>query len=411
MLVEYQVIGRPTSFWIVATTFGLFLFAAAAPSPLYAVYAAMWQFSAGALTEVFAVYAIALLVALLFTGALSDYLGRRPVILAALVVQLASMLLFLFASNIGWLFAARIAQGIATGVGTSAFAAALVDLQPPEHPTLASLVNSAGPILSLGLGALASAALVEYAPDPLHLVYWLMLLGFVAAVAAVAVMPEPGVRRSGARFLPRVSVEPAVRREFIATLPILIAGWAVAGFYLSLGPSLASQLAASSNRLLGGLAIFSPRRYRRDLDRRRPRMGDNPRDDRWRGNPRSRSGRSGGGDRAVIADAFLRGDVGDRCRIRARMVRHAADACRPRRADCAGRAARGGLHRRVSGSRAAGSSCRLPRDPDRFARRGPLVWRGSRRADDRGTVGKPGRQNPCPRLITAAPRFESCASQ
>ncbi len=166
----------------------------------------MWQFSAGALTEVFAVYAIALLVALLFTGALSDFLGRRPVILAALAIQLASMLLFLFASNIEWLFAARIAQGIATGVGTSAFAAALVDLQPPDNPALASLVNSAGPILSLGLGALASAALVQYAP--------------------------------------------------IATLPILVAGWAVAGFYLSLGPSLALQLAASSNRVLGGLAIF-----------------------------------------------------------------------------------------------------------------------------------------------------------
>jgi predicted MFS family arabinose efflux permease len=178
------------------------------------------------------------------------------VILAALVIQLASMVLFLFASDIGWLFAARIAQGIATGVGTSAFAAALVDLQPPENPALASLVNSAGPILSLGLGALASAALVQYAPDPLHLIYWLMLLGFVAAVAAVVVMPEPGIRRSGARLLPRVAVEPAVRGEFIATLPILIAGWAVAGFYLSLGPSLASQLAASPNRVLGGLAIF-----------------------------------------------------------------------------------------------------------------------------------------------------------
>ena len=39
--------GRQASFWIVATTFGLFLFAAAAPSPLYAVYAGLWQFSAG----------------------------------------------------------------------------------------------------------------------------------------------------------------------------------------------------------------------------------------------------------------------------------------------------------------------------------------------------------------------------
>ena len=250
------MIGRGASFWIVAITFGLFLFAAAAPSPLYAVYAALWQFSAGALTEVFAVYALALLVALLFTGPLSDFLGRRPVILAALAIQLASIALFLLATGIGWLFAARIAQGIATGVATGALAAALVDLQPPGNPALASLVNSAGPILSLGLGALVSAVLVQYAPDPLHLVYWLTLLGFIAAVAAVMAMPESGMRRKGARLWPRVSVEPAVRREFIATVPILIAGWAVAGFYLSLGPSLASQLAATSNRVPGGLAIF-----------------------------------------------------------------------------------------------------------------------------------------------------------
>ena len=250
------VFGRRTSFWIMATTFGLFLFAAAAPSPLYAVYAGLWRFSAGALTEVFAVYAIALLVALLFTGSSSDFVGRRPIILAALVIQLASLVLFLVASGIEWLFAARIAQGIATGVATGALGAALVDLQPPDNPALASLVNSAGPILSLGIGALASAVLVQYAPDPLHLVYWLTLLAFIAALAAVAVMPEPGARRSGVRWVPRISVEPAVRREFVATLPILIAGWAVAGFYLSLGPSLASQLAASSNRVLGGLAIF-----------------------------------------------------------------------------------------------------------------------------------------------------------
>ncbi|TMD54084.1 MAG: MFS transporter [Chloroflexi bacterium] len=248
--------GRRASFWIIATTFGLFLFAAAAPSPLYAVYAGLWQFSAGALTEVFAVYAIALLVALLFTGSSSDFVGRRPIILVALMIQLASIVLFLVASGIEWLFAARIAQGIATGIATGALGAALVDLQPPDNPALASLVNSAGPILSLGIGALASAVLVQYVPDPLHLVYWVTLFAFIAALAAVAVMPEPGARRSGVRWAPRISVERAVRREFVATLPILVAGWAVAGFYLSLGPSLASQLAASSNRVLGGLAIF-----------------------------------------------------------------------------------------------------------------------------------------------------------
>ncbi|TMF94707.1 MAG: MFS transporter, partial [Chloroflexi bacterium] len=149
-------VGRTTAFWIVATTLALFLFAAAAPSPLYAVYAARWHFSAVALTEVFGVYAIALLVALLFTGSLSDAVGRRPVIFASLAIQSASMVMFLYASSIEWLFAARITQGVATGLATSALAASFVDLQPPGHPTLAATVNSAAPILGLALGGLAS---------------------------------------------------------------------------------------------------------------------------------------------------------------------------------------------------------------------------------------------------------------
>src|SRR3989440_255729 len=251
----HETVRRRQAFWIVAATFGLFLFAAAAPSPLYAVYAVKFHFSTISLTAVVAVYAITLLVALLFTGSLSDSVGRRPVILAGLAIQLAGMLMFLFASSVEWLFAARITQGIATGVVTSALSAASVDLQPPERPTLASTVNSATPILGLALGALASAAIVQYAPDPLHLIYWLMLVGFAVSVVAIVLIPEPATKRRELRLLPRVGVEPATRPAFVAALPSLIAGWGVAGFYLSLGPSLALQLAASHNRTLGGLAV------------------------------------------------------------------------------------------------------------------------------------------------------------
>ena len=248
-------IGRGPAFWIVAATLVFFLFAAAAPSPLYAVYAAKWRFSPAALTEVFAIYAIALLVALLLTGSLSDAVGRRPVILAALLIQVASMLMFLYATDIRWLFAARVTQGIATGMATSPLAASFIDLQPPERPSLAAVVNSTMPILGLALGAVASAVLVQYGPDPLHLIYWLMLIAFVLAGLGVALMAEPAQRRASLRLAPRVGVEPAVRPAFAAALPSLIAGWGVGGFYLSLGPSLALQLAGSTNRVLGGLAI------------------------------------------------------------------------------------------------------------------------------------------------------------
>lgn len=245
-------------FWIVAATFALFLFAAAAPSPLYAVYAVRWHFSPVSLTEVFAVYAVALLLALLSTGHLSDAVGRRPVMVAGLVIQLASMATFVAAGSLAWLFAARILQGIATGVATSAMAAALVDLQPVDRPGLAPLINSVAPIGGLAAGALVSAALVQYGPAPLTLVYWLMIAAFGTSAVLVALAPEPGRSRGALRLAPSIGVELSIRPTFTAMLPSLVAGWAVGGFYLSLGPSLALQLAGSHNRLLGGFAISLP---------------------------------------------------------------------------------------------------------------------------------------------------------
>ena len=49
-------------------------------------------------TLVFGVYAVAVLAALLTLGKLSDHVGRRPVLLAALAVQAASLLVFATAS-------------------------------------------------------------------------------------------------------------------------------------------------------------------------------------------------------------------------------------------------------------------------------------------------------------------------
>ena len=247
--------GRAGAYWIIAAINSFFLFAAAAPSPLYAVYATQWRFSAITLTEVFGVYAIVLLVTLLATGSLSDAVGRRPVIFTALAIQIVGMLAFLFASSVEWLFAARILQGAATGLATSALSASFVDLQPRDRPTIGPVVTSATPPVGLALGALTSSVLVQYGPDPLHIVYWLLLGGFVIAAALMIVVPEPTTERTRMRWWPRIGVEAAIRPAFVAALPSLVAGWAVGGFYLSLGPSLILQLSGSSDRVLGGVAI------------------------------------------------------------------------------------------------------------------------------------------------------------
>jgi MFS family permease len=91
------------------------LASSSAPTPLYATYQARWGFSPVAVTVVFGVYAVAVLVSLLVLGSLSDHVGRRPVLLTALVAQAGVMLLFATASGLDVLLLARVLQGLATG--------------------------------------------------------------------------------------------------------------------------------------------------------------------------------------------------------------------------------------------------------------------------------------------------------
>jgi MFS family permease len=248
---------RAAGFWVVAGVFVLLLFTAAAPSPLYGVYQAHWRFSAITLTAVFAVYALLLLVTLLVFGSVSDFAGRRRVILVSLAMSAGACGLFLAAHGVGLLFAARALQGAAVGTASSAAGAALIDLQP-QASGRAPVVTTAASLLGLGAGGLGTSALVQYGPAPTDLVWWLLLGATLAAAVAVLAMRETAPRRPGvlASLRPRVAVPPQARGTFAMALPCLIAVWMLSGFYLSLGPSLAVQVVGSADLVWGGLVIF-----------------------------------------------------------------------------------------------------------------------------------------------------------
>src|SRR5690349_21761648 len=73
------------AFWLVALAFLVVLVGPTMPTPLYVIYQAKWGFSATTLTLVFATYAAGVLTSLLLFGRLSDEVGRRSVLLGALV--------------------------------------------------------------------------------------------------------------------------------------------------------------------------------------------------------------------------------------------------------------------------------------------------------------------------------------
>ena len=84
---------------VAAAVIGLGLFASVTPSPLYRTYSALWHFSPLTLTLIYATYAFGVLATLLLAGRVSDDVGRRPVLLVALAVLMASTVLFMLADS------------------------------------------------------------------------------------------------------------------------------------------------------------------------------------------------------------------------------------------------------------------------------------------------------------------------
>src|SRR4051812_3058535 len=156
---------------LVASVVGLALFASITPSPLYGIYRELWGFSPLVLTLVYGTYAFGVLASLLLAGRLSDEVGRRPVLLAALSTLMATSVLFALADSTAWLFVARGLQGLATGLALGAASAALLDLHPTRDPASVGLTNGVVSAGGMGLGIGISSVLVQLAPAPRVLPY------------------------------------------------------------------------------------------------------------------------------------------------------------------------------------------------------------------------------------------------
>ena len=237
---------------------GLFL-AAGAPSPLFLLEQQKWGFPVWLLTIAFAIYAIALLATLLVAGSLSDYIGRRPVLIGALGVEAAAMLIFLFAPNIGWVIAARTVQGIATGAGVSAFTAAAAEYAPAKHKKLGVLAGSVAPAAGLGLGALLAGLVVQLTAAPSSIIFTFLAVFFVLGMIVVISSGETVARRGGAlrSLTPRISVPRLARSEFFASIPVHIATWMLGGLYLGLVLSIMHSVFDVDSGLVTGLAILA----------------------------------------------------------------------------------------------------------------------------------------------------------
>lgn len=244
--------------WLVAYAFAVVMVGTTLPTPLYPFYEQRWGFSALVITVIFAVYAVGVIAALLFLGSVSDRIGRKPALLAALALSALSAVAFLLASGLGALLAGRALSGLSAGIVTGTGTAALVDLAPAGRQTLASGVATAANLGGLGCGALLAGVVAALAAAPLRLPFWADLALLAPAFVAVTRLPET-VRPSGGTVvrLQRLRVPAALRGTFTRAAAAGFASFAMSGLFSAVAPTFLARLLHQPSPALAGALVFA----------------------------------------------------------------------------------------------------------------------------------------------------------
>ena len=189
-----RTVSRSTTAVYATATAITFSTVAGAPTPIYRFYREALGLTPFMITLIFAIYSFTMIAAFLTIARLSDYVGRKPMILLALGLNAVALLLFFVAESAGTLIVARAVQGVGTGVALATLGAVITDTAPQWAATL----NSVTAFMGLALGALIAGVFVTFAPSPTHLVYAALLGVTLAEMVILPWIVETTSRKAGA---------------------------------------------------------------------------------------------------------------------------------------------------------------------------------------------------------------------
>ncbi|PVZ93564.1 MFS transporter [Amnibacterium flavum] len=245
-----------------AFTFATLMAFSTVPTPLYVLYQDRDGFPTVIITVIFAAYSVGVVLSLYLAGHVSDWLGRRPVILVAVLIEILSAVMFLFWSDVPGLLLARFVNGVGIGMLTATATAHLSELGAAirgpgdlRAGVTAGFANLGG----LGAGSLISAVIAENTDIPLIEPYLVFLVLMIVAAIALLFVPETVVK-SGERhpYRPQSIVVPSASRGvFWASAIAALGAFAVFGLFSAVAPTVLRGTLHETSLVLAGAVAFA----------------------------------------------------------------------------------------------------------------------------------------------------------
>ena len=186
-------------------------------------------------TWVLTAYLLSASVCTPLVGRLGDLVGKKRMLVLALVALSVGSLMAALSKDIEWLIVARIVQGAGGGVLPLSFAI-IRDEFPHERVNSGLSIVASLAAVGFGTGIVAAGPIVDVLGY--HWLFWMpMVITALAALGAATLVPESSVRNAG-----RIPLLPA----------ILLSAWLVA---LLLALSQGNRWGWGSGRVLGLIAV------------------------------------------------------------------------------------------------------------------------------------------------------------
>jgi MFS family permease len=260
-------IARPSrrygaGFWTIALAFLAVMSLSAAPSPLHGLYQLHDGFSTFTLTVVYATYAVGTMLSLVFVGHLSDWYGRRRVLVPAVALAAVSAAVFLVWQQLPGLLVGRLLVAIAVGAVTATATAWMAELHAARRSRISStgaqLISTAVNIGGIGLGPLIAGLLAQWVGHPLRVPYVVLLIALLIALVGVAATPETRAARvPRPRYRPQRIVVPAdARGQFLAAATSFFLGFASVGLFVGLAGTFLAGTLHETSHALAGATVF-----------------------------------------------------------------------------------------------------------------------------------------------------------
>ncbi len=225
-------------------------------TPLLPLYAGQFHLSNGTLTLLFATYTATVVPTMLLAGSLSDRVGRKRMLIPAMLVLACGSIVFAFTESVSMLFVGRVLQGLAVGMFLGVGTAFVVDHALPQKRALAAMAAGAFFRLGFGLGPGMAGLVAEYWGNPIHRPFQVHLVLLAVGLGCVIIARETVPRRPF-KIEVRAGVPPGQMRGFAGFLaPAAFTMSFMEGTVLSVVPLYLFKTLGERNVAIAGLCGF-----------------------------------------------------------------------------------------------------------------------------------------------------------